>query len=54
MQVEGCVAQEDAVLLFAVGIDILKFDWDCRLETSRSTKQNLINSGFHSLTSYFR
>lgn len=47
MRVQECVAQEEAVLLFAVGIDILKFD--CILETSGSTKQNLINAGFHSL-----
>lgn len=38
MLVEECAAQEDAVLIFAVGIDILMFD--CILETSGSTKQN--------------
>lgn len=37
------------MLLFAVGIDILKFDSDCILETSGSTKCNLTNAGFHSL-----
>lgn len=42
-------AKEDAVFLLAVGIDILKFDSDCILATSGSTKHNLINAEFYFL-----
>ena len=43
------IAEEDAVFLIALWIDVLKFDSDCTLETSGSTKHNLINAEFYFL-----
>lgn len=43
------IAKEDSVFQIAVGIDILKFESDCILEISGSTKHNLINVEFYFL-----